>query len=94
MEFWESSVRMGTAGLEGTFFSAKTYSLPSASCLRTSSVASRPNLRAKPAAAFVGLPSASNAMLAAGPRLTSWTSFVEVATSFTRTVRRRRVLMG
>lgn len=55
----------------GMFFSAKTYSRPSVSSRRTRSSAATPHLRAKPWAALVALPSASKAMLAAGPRLTS-----------------------
>ena len=46
-------------------------SIPSVSSRRTRSSAATPNLRAKPWAALVVLPSASKAMFAAGPRLTS-----------------------
>ena len=77
------------AGLDGTLRSANTYSRPSVSWRLASCEASMPNLRAKPIAARVGLPSASKAMLAAGPRLTSCISSVAQATSDTMAARRR-----
>ncbi len=89
MVFSHRAVRIGVAGAEGMFFSAKTYSRPSVSSRRTRSSAATPHLRAKPWAALVALPSASKAMFAAGPRLTSWTSSVAVATSATSAARRR-----
>ena len=91
MTFVQSAERMGAAGAEGMLRSAKTYSRPSASSRRTRSAGSTPHLRAKPWAALVGAPSASKAMDAAGPRFTSCTSSVAVATSETRAARRRGV---
>ena len=47
-----------------------------------------PHLRAKPAAALVGLPSASKAIWALGPRMTSSMASVATATSETMAARR------
>ena len=84
----ESSLNIGTLSLEGTKRSANTYSRPSPSTLRMSSVGLMPSFRAKPSAALVGTPSSPKAILAAGPRLTSRISSVAVARSLTMTASR------
>ena len=72
-------------------FVANTYSTPFSS-RRSSASTSTPLPRAKPVAAFVGLPSASKAILADGPRNTSSSASVSSATSATMAMSRRGVV--
>ena len=69
---------------------AYTYSVPPSS-RRSRASTSTPLPRAKPAAALVGLPSASNAILAEGPRNDSSVASVCSGTSRTTMIRRRGV---
>ena len=82
--------RSSATSREGVRTTAYTYSVPSSS-RRSRASTSTPLPRAKPAAALVGLPSASKAILAEGPRNDSSVASVASGTSRTTTIRRRGV---
>ena len=75
-------------GVAGMFLVANTYSVPLTS-RRSRFSGERPLPRAKPMAALVGLPSASKAILAAGPLYSSTSASVASATPYAMTIRRR-----
>ena len=85
-----SSGRSSATSRSGVRTTAYTYSVPFSS-RRSSEATSTPLPRANPAAAFVGLPSASKAIFAAGPRNTSSVASVRSGTSCAVTIKRRGV---